>query len=252
MGAWSSNFANTQSGDEIQLLGKVSYSGSVVNTLLSRQTVTLAGATAQLLTFPRATSASEAHPRRLTTGGAPGASPLIVITQAYAEALQDLSTITGISGITQPSLGQLREDGATSSHYWQDTVDNWVNVRPILLRIRAQAVGRNCIAVNDGGTPTVRFNLSTGAFISATGTGVTGYVVQNAGGAGVHDCYCYVPSWSTAALYIYLSTDGSTLSYLGGGSGVGVNLVAVESKRMGYASISGIAGDTSQYSINLY
>ena len=250
LGAWATNSFAMQTADEIDLISRVTYSGTVAaNTILNRQNRALNGATPVIFPVPFASATSRVTATRVTTGGTPGAAPAISVIPRVATETLNLATAF-LANLTQATTGVFREDTATSSHYFVKTIAGWSTACPVIVRYRAQAVGRNFIVISDDGPNYTSFNLATGAILSNNGAAV-GSIAANVGGAGIHDCYVYVPTWGSANISVYLSTDGTTLSYTGGGATVGANVLLAEATRLGYVSATGIVGDTSQYALEV-
>lgn len=253
LGSYGTAAFSVHQGATVQLRGRVKYTGTATAIRSNRRAVTLTEATAVPVAMPAAglTANDVVRMVRATTGGTPGAVPTAVPTAAAATV-----TVPALSAWTPAGLSGfpgaiMVEDSATSAHEIASALSTgFVATKPTLLCIRALAAGRNFLKVGLGGTYST-FNVGTGAVGATTAAGWRTWVVATTGlPAGTYDLYCLVPTPANNVIELFMESADGTDSYAGNGAS-GITISSVTAAMVDYVLVTGVAGDTSVYNLEV-
>lgn len=151
----------------------------------------------------------------LTTGQyitVSGAYPAWYNVTDTVVTVSNSTTITYTTGAPTNLADTLLEAATTANHYVQQAVST--SAVSTIFSVYAKPNGRDWIQVREQGGAAVNcfFNITTGAV--GTASGCTG-TISNAGGGWYRCSIAFTGQLGSVNFRVALSTDGSTLSYLG-------------------------------------
>jgi hypothetical protein len=247
LGDWTTAFHSGIPTAAIWERGRVRYTGTVSNTpSQSRQTITLNGATAVKGIMIGLEASDDCKLTRTSTGGTPGAPPL------WAGTVKDnAATVPALASWTDSNLTDfpntiIQEDSATSTHYISATASGAYADGPAHMVVRAKAGTRDWMCFQPGTIHAAYYDLTNGAVGNKLGSGTDAWMIDD--GAGGYYCHLFVPRMDSSTMAIYLASANGTISYAGNGTG-DIEVLSVTLQMLSYVSVTGVAGDTSNYQL---